>query len=143
MVKTLVEQGSSIASTNKIGNTPLHCAAIIGSLPISKMLIEAKANVQINQPNKLGFTPLAYAQLHNRTLAEFFMSFLKVRGDRKEKKEVSNLPKTNSLSSPPPLYGSSLSKGSGTNQNHGTSSDPSSNLSFNFSQESISSSQGE
>lgn len=68
LVKELIEQGSSVDSTDHAGNTPLLNAAVEGETEISRLLIENGSDVNVR--NVDGDTPLidATANLHTETV---------------------------------------------------------------------------
>jgi ankyrin repeat protein len=62
-VKTIIEEGVNLNSSDKSGDTPLHLSVTLGSLEITRLLLSNGA--YIDQPNKLGETPLKIAERKN------------------------------------------------------------------------------
>ena len=61
LTRSLLSQGANIhAKTNKIGNTPLHYAAIFKAHETAEVLLKHRADV--NAKSKYGNTPLHYAE---------------------------------------------------------------------------------
>jgi len=61
-VKWLLAKHADVSLTNKIGNTPLHCAAYNGNVEITELLLRAGAGRFVFTKNKVGMTPFLYAR---------------------------------------------------------------------------------
>ena len=64
-VRSLLDQGASPNSRNRLGDTPLNLAARNGDLPLASLLLERGADV--NQPNLARVSPLMSAAFGDHT----------------------------------------------------------------------------
>ena len=72
VVKLLIDSGADVNDKDRIGNTPLINACIIGDIEIVKLLLDNGADV--NAENKWYNTPLTYAKdKHNQQLVDLLI----------------------------------------------------------------------